>query len=93
MGCDIGVEFGFAAGVRWRCCRVLVSVLGVGVAVGVGVGVGVVVIEETSTLPTCMVVSYVLNPIAPDANVESVVVNSRILLTYKENCVSLSNNF
>jgi hypothetical protein len=56
--------------------------LGVGVGLGVGEVVGVGAGVEALMLSTCIVVSYVLSPIAPEANVESVVVKTRTLFTY-----------
>ena len=50
---------------------------GVGVAVGVGLGVGI----EALKLPTCIKEANVLSPNAPEANDESVVVNTSTLLT------------
>jgi hypothetical protein len=51
----------------------------VGEGEGVVVGVGI----ETPRLLTWMVVAKVRSPIAPEANVASVVVKTRLLFTYK----------
>ena len=53
--------------------------VGEGVAVGVGLGAGAVAVM----LPNFSVVANVLSPIAPEANVESVVVSTRMLFTYR----------
>lgn len=81
VGVDVGLGVGDGVG--------LIVDIGVVVDMGVIVGVGLVVgvgfvSAETSMLPTTIAASKVLSPIAPEANVESVVDNSRTSLTYKE---------